>query len=104
MILDILGSREERPTILMGDLNEWRLGDRSALNTLASVFGLPAAVPSFPSRLPVLALDRIMANRPGLIETVQAHDTPLARLASDHLPIKTVVKVGLAEIKEMADR
>jgi endonuclease/exonuclease/phosphatase family metal-dependent hydrolase len=96
MILDILGSREECPTVLMGDLNEWRLGDRSALNTLATVFGLPPAVPSFPSRLPVLALDRIMANRPGLIETVRTHDTPLARLASDHLPIKTVMKFAVS--------
>lgn len=94
VILDILSSREEQPTVLMGDLNEWRLGDRSSLNTLASVFGLPAAVPSFPSRLPVLALDRIMANRPGLIDTVKTHDTPLARLASDHLPIKAVLKLG----------
>lgn len=88
MIIDLLGSRDEQPTVLLGDLNEWRLGDRSSLNSLASVFGLPPAVPSFPSRLPVLALDRIMANRPDLIGTVQAHDTPLSRLASDHLPIK----------------
>ncbi len=95
-ILDVLRSREDYPTVLMGDLNEWRLGDRSALNTLATVFGLPPAVPSFPSRLPVLALDRIMANRPGLIDRVQTHDTPLARLASDHLPIKALVKLGAA--------
>jgi endonuclease/exonuclease/phosphatase family metal-dependent hydrolase len=102
-ILDILRSREDYPTVLMGDLNEWRLGDRSALNTLATVFGLPPAVPSFPSRLPVLALDRIMANRPGLIDRVQTHDTPLARLASDHLPIKALVKLGAApEISETA--
>ncbi|CDN56082.1 Endonuclease/exonuclease/phosphatase family protein [Neorhizobium galegae bv. officinalis bv. officinalis str. HAMBI 1141] len=94
MILDILRSRDEQPTVLMGDLNEWRLGDRSSLNTLATVFGLPAAVPSFPSRLPVLALDRIMANQPGLIDAVETHDSPLARLASDHLPIKAVVKLG----------
>jgi endonuclease/exonuclease/phosphatase family metal-dependent hydrolase len=94
MILDILRARDEKSTVLMGDLNEWRLGDRSSLNTLATVFGLPAAVPSFPSRLPVLALDRIMANRPGLIETVMTHDSPLARLASDHLPIKAVVNVA----------
>ena len=93
-ILEILQSRADTPTILMGDLNEWRLGTRSALNTLGGVFGLPPAVPSFPSRLPVLALDRIMANRPGLIDTVHTHDTPLARLASDHLPIKAVVKLG----------
>lgn len=94
MILDIIRSRDEQPTVLMGDLNEWRLGDRSSLNTLAAVFGLPSAVPSFPSRLPVLALDRIMANRPGLIERVETHDTPLSRIASDHLPIKAVVRIG----------
>ena len=93
MIIDILRSRAEQPTLLLGDLNEWRLGARSSLNTLTSVFGLPPAVPSFPSRLPVLALDRIMANRPGLIENVEAHDSPLARLASDHLPIKALVKL-----------
>lgn len=94
MILDLLGTRQEYPTVLMGDLNEWRLGDRSSLNTLASVFGLPPAVPSFPSRLPVLALDRIMANRPGMIDRVETHDTALARIASDHLPIKAVVRLG----------
>jgi endonuclease/exonuclease/phosphatase family metal-dependent hydrolase len=103
MILDILRSRDEQPTVLMGDLNEWRLGDRSSLNTLATVFGLPAAVPSFPSRLPVLALDRIMANRPGLIDAVEAHDSPLARLASDHLPIKAVVKLGSLPFSQEAE-
>jgi len=40
-----------------------------------------------------LALDRIMANRSGLISTVEVHDSPLARVASDHLPIKAVVSL-----------
>lgn len=93
MILDILGSRNEQPTILLGDLNEWRLGERSSLSVLTNAFGgTPAAVASFPSRLPVLALDRIMANRPGLIDSVHVHDSSLARIASDHLPIKAVVR------------
>nr|CAD6619651.1 endonuclease [Rhizobium sp. Khangiran2] len=97
MIIDLLRSRDDQPTVLMGDLNEWRLGDRSSLNTLTSIFGLPPAVPSFPSRLPVLALDRIMANRPEILGPVAAHDTPLARLASDHLPIKARVRLPKAE-------
>ena len=41
--------------------------------------------------LPLLALDRIIANRQGLISSFQAHDTPLARQASDHLPVKAVI-------------
>lgn len=101
MIIDLLRSRDDQPTVLMGDLNEWRLGDRSSLNTLTSIFGLPPAVPSFPSRLPVLALDRIMANRPEILGPVAAHDTPLARLASDHLPIKA--RVRLPNVEGVAD-
>lgn len=94
MIIDLLRSRAEQPTILLGDLNEWRLGDRSSLHTLTAMFGLPAAVPSFPSRLPVLALDRIMSNRPEILGPVEAHVSPLARLASDHLPIKARVRLA----------
>lgn len=95
MILDLLTMRDEQPTLLMGDLNEWRLGNRSSLNSLASRFrGMPSAVPSFPSRLPVLALDRIMCSHEGLIERVHAHDTALARIASDHLPIKAVLRAA----------
>ena len=71
-----------------------RLGDRSSLNTFQSAFGeLPPAVPSFPAGLPLLALDRIIANRKGIITEVEAHDTPLARIASDHLPIKALVNL-----------
>ncbi|MEO9337278.1 endonuclease/exonuclease/phosphatase family protein [Mesorhizobium sp. SB112] len=94
VMMDIIDSREEKPTLLLGDLNEWRLGDRSSLNTLRDTFGpLPPAVPTFPASLPVLALDRIIANREGMISAVQAHDSPLARVASDHLPLKAFVTV-----------
>jgi endonuclease/exonuclease/phosphatase family metal-dependent hydrolase len=98
MIIDLMNSRgEETPTILLGDLNEWRLGDRSSLNTFQSAFGpLPAAVPSFPAGMPMLALDRIMANRRGLISTVEVHASQLARVASDHLPIKAMVSLEAA--------
>ncbi|AVA25315.1 endonuclease/exonuclease/phosphatase family protein [Rhizobium sp. LEGMi198b] len=94
LIVDLMRTDNDTPTILLGDLNEWRLGDRSSLNTFQAAFGpLPPAVPSFPSTLPLLALDRIMANRRGLISTVEVHDSPLARVASDHLPIKAVVSL-----------
>ncbi|NEI69052.1 EEP domain-containing protein [Rhizobium lusitanum] len=94
LIVDLMNDGSDTPTILLGDLNEWRLGDRSSLNTFQSAFGpLPPAVPSFPSALPLLALDRIMANRRGMISAVEVHDSPLARIASDHLPIKAVVSL-----------
>jgi endonuclease/exonuclease/phosphatase family metal-dependent hydrolase len=95
MVIDIMNSRDERPTLLLGDLNEWRVGSHSALKTLHPAFGsMPPAVPSFPSRLPLLALDRIIANRKDMLSTVIAHNTPLARVASDHLPIKAFVNLS----------
>jgi endonuclease/exonuclease/phosphatase family metal-dependent hydrolase len=97
LIQEIMDARDEVPALLMGDLNEWRLNGRSALNAFDAAFGpLPAAVPSFPSRLPLLALDRMIANREGMLSPVTAHDTPLARLASDHLPIKAYVSLASA--------
>ncbi len=91
-LVDLLNMRDEQPTILLGDLNEWRLGNGSSLNTFRDAFGsLPPAVPSFPSGLPVLALDRIISNQEGLIENVTAHDSALSRVASDHLPLKAAI-------------
>lgn len=93
----------EKPTILVGDLNEWRLGKRSSLRSLEPAFGpMHAIVPSFPSRFPVLALDRVMARPHNLLTEIEAHDTALARIASDHLPIRAVIRLnakrnGLAE-------
>lgn len=99
MIIDLMRSRDERPTLLLGDLNEWRLGGRSALSALDAAFGaMPVPVPSFPAGLPLLALDRIIANRPEILSQVAVHDTPLARVASDHLPIKAFVDPAMAAL------
>ena len=87
-----------RPTLLLGDLNEWRLGPRSSLAGLFPSFGpLHAAIPSFPSGFPVLALDRVLASPPSLISSVAIYDSPLARVASDHLPLKARVRLGTAK-------
>jgi endonuclease/exonuclease/phosphatase family metal-dependent hydrolase len=94
-IVDIMKAHTARPTLLLGDFNEWRAGAKSPLNTLGDLFGpIPNPVASFPSRLPFLALDRIIADRPGLIDTVSVHDSPLSRVASDHLPIRTTLRLG----------
>lgn len=78
-----------RPTILLGDLNEWRVRNRSSLLALLPHFGpIDAVLPSFPSRFPLFALDRILARPPHLISSIEVHKTPLAQRASDHLPIK----------------
>jgi endonuclease/exonuclease/phosphatase family metal-dependent hydrolase len=87
------GDEPERPVVLMGDLNEWRRTHRrSALQGLGPGFGpIGPGVASFPAPFPVLALDRIVARPHRILGAVRAHDTPLARVASDHLPIKARV-------------
>lgn len=81
------------PTLLLGDLNEWRRRRRSSLSAFEPLFGEPTPLPSFPSRRPIFPLDRILGWPRGLIQTLAVHDTPLARRASDHLPL--VAEVAL---------
>jgi endonuclease/exonuclease/phosphatase family metal-dependent hydrolase len=86
-LLDKIEGLEGRPTLLMGDLNEWR-GAGAAFQTLEKHFTFAQAPASFPSRYPLLALDRMMMSPHGALMDVAAHDSPLSRRASDHLPIK----------------
>jgi endonuclease/exonuclease/phosphatase family metal-dependent hydrolase len=95
-LLEQAGESTERPVVLMGDLNEWRLRRRSALQGFAKGFGpLGLGVPSFPAFFPVLALDRVLTRPHGLIEEIAAHQTALSRLASDHLPVRAVVRLDM---------
>ena len=92
-----LEAREPMPTLLCGDFNEWRPGRaNSPLERLSPLFQTAAAVPSFPSRRPVFPLDRIFGWPDGLIAEFGVHDSPVARRASDHLPVKAVVDLKSA--------
>ncbi len=91
-LLELLDTLEPRPTLLMGDLNEWRVRATS-LTHLSRHFTTSASVRSFPSRYPMLALDRIMTCSLAQLHDVTPHDSPLARKASDHLPIKARLRL-----------
>ena len=78
----------ERIVLLMGDLNEWRIDKRSGLSGLEPIFGsFEFFMPSYPSRYPLLALDRILCRPRQCLQNISVHSTPLSRIASDHLPI-----------------
>ena len=78
--------RQQMPTILMGDTNEWRdVG--GFLHDLGPGFHIAPTGPSFHSRHPVAALDRIIVDRSFRIDAAGVHMSPSARRASDHLPI-----------------
>jgi endonuclease/exonuclease/phosphatase family metal-dependent hydrolase len=72
--------------VLLGDLNEWFLWGRP-VRWLQGVFGDTPAPATFPAKRPMLALDRLWAAPPSSMVRLYAHDTPLARVASDHLPL-----------------
>jgi len=85
--LDAFLKMTPMPTIMLGDFNEWRRVRRSALAVLHPVFGSPPMLSSFPSRLPLLPMDRIFDWPAGVITHRSVYNTPLTRKASDHLPL-----------------
>lgn len=93
-LLNYLATRSDMPTLLIGDLNEWRIGKGSSLTSLSPLFDLAmGTLPSFPSRFPVLALDRVFAYPKNLVRSVEVHKSALAQIASDHLPIKAQIDI-----------
>lgn len=94
-----IGGPEDRPTLLMGDFNEWRLGPGCGLMPLRRGLGAVArsaavAVPSFPAQFPLLPLDRIIACNRARLDPPRPHLSPLARRASDHLPLTARLRLG----------
>jgi endonuclease/exonuclease/phosphatase family metal-dependent hydrolase len=90
-LLDIVASQPGVPTIVLGDFNEW-LFCGSPLSWLRRELGKSRGRRSFPARFPVLALDRVWVTAHGRVLTTRAHRGPLARLASDHLPVTAAVE------------
>jgi endonuclease/exonuclease/phosphatase family metal-dependent hydrolase len=86
-ILDAIAARPQKMrTILMGDTNEWREAAGCLIDFRPS-YRLAPTGPSFHSRHPVAALDRIIVDKDMKIEAAGVHMSPAARRASDHLPI-----------------
>lgn len=86
--------RTERSAIeiMMGDINEW-FPRRRLLWSLHEYFGKVPSRRTFPSVLPILSLDKIWVKpRHALIET-RVHSSALSRVASDHLPVRAVVRL-----------
>jgi endonuclease/exonuclease/phosphatase family metal-dependent hydrolase len=78
--------------VLLGDLNEWFLWGRP-LRRLHRYFKRTPHVATFPSFLPVLALDRVWTHPRSLLTRLRVHSSPLARVASDHLPLVATIEV-----------
>ena len=89
-LLTLLGDDRDRATVLLGDFNEWRPRARP-VRDLDRRLGRIPALATFPSRRPVFALDRIWAQPDAVLSDFVVHRTALARVASDHLPLRATV-------------
>jgi endonuclease/exonuclease/phosphatase family metal-dependent hydrolase len=82
---ELLKTRHQRLSVLLGDFNIFGLERRSLRRA-----GAPAQLPklrTFPARRPLMSLDRIWAIPNDRVVHTHVHRTTLSRTASDHLPI-----------------
>jgi endonuclease/exonuclease/phosphatase family metal-dependent hydrolase len=91
-ILEQVEEDDRTVTVLLGDINEWFVAAR-ALRWLHARFGPGAGGRTFPSWLPVLKLDRIWARPVNALHSFRVHVDPVARRASDHLPVSARVSL-----------
>jgi len=91
-LLITLTDRHCDAVIVLGDINEW-LPTSHPLRWLRSHFGKSPAPRTFPSLFPMLRLDRILVRPRKALVKVRAHNTLLARMASDHLPLKATIAI-----------
>jgi endonuclease/exonuclease/phosphatase family metal-dependent hydrolase len=79
--------------VLLGDMNAWRRCKATRTLEREMVGGAEFTWPrTFPAARPVLALDRVYA-RGAELRRMEAHSSPAARRASDHLPVIAHVRV-----------
>jgi endonuclease/exonuclease/phosphatase family metal-dependent hydrolase len=78
--------------VLVGDLNEWFLWGRP-LRRLHRYFKATPSPATFPSRLPLFALDRVWTHPRSMLRSLAVHSTPLSRVASDHLPLVATLEI-----------
>lgn len=90
LLAGLEGSDTDMPAVLMGDINEWFLWGRP-LRWLHRRFSRTPAPATYPAAFPLLALDRIWVHPRHRLVSLRTHRSPLARLASDHLPLQAVV-------------
>ncbi len=94
---DILAaSHPEHPQVLVGDFNDWFQGTPSRLLGDHLYDATRRVRPTYPSGVPLLRLDRIYVNHHVRARRVWAHTTPLARIASDHVPIVATLEPSIS--------
>jgi endonuclease/exonuclease/phosphatase family metal-dependent hydrolase len=76
--------------VLLGDFNEWSRFS-AVSRRLRAHFDATRQTPTFPSRAPIVGLDRIWVHPRGRLRETRVEKSPAARLASDHLPLVATI-------------
>lgn len=87
-----MSTRAAMATAILGDFNEW--SSRDGMAPLADAFRVHAPGRSFPAARPIARLDRIALSEGWHLGDAGVHVSPLARLASDHLPVWADVRLS----------
>ncbi|MBB4184596.1 endonuclease/exonuclease/phosphatase family metal-dependent hydrolase [Sinorhizobium terangae] len=94
-------NQREAPVVLAGDLNatarsaSYRLVARQLRDVQLQVNARPR--PTFPSRLPLLRIDHVFVGEEIDVTHCKVHNTALARVASDHLPLVAELEIDLSK-------
>jgi len=89
-ILEQIDSLGPAFVAVLGDFNDWLPG-RSVVHALDARLGKSMKAPSFPVFWPFLPLDRVWVQPQRALREIFTHRSPLARRASDHLPVVAVL-------------
>jgi endonuclease/exonuclease/phosphatase family metal-dependent hydrolase len=97
------------PVILAGDFNATprSRGYRRLTARLTDTQRAPGASrarPTFPTRYPALRIDHVFVDRAIEVLSAETIRTPLALIASDHLPVVAQVRVRAEKATQPADR
>lgn len=90
-IREALAGHEPMPTVILGDFNEWSAA--GGMEPLTGAFRVHAPGRSYPATQPMGRLDRVALGEGLHLLDAGVLDTPLARVASDHLPVWADVRV-----------
>lgn len=74
------------PTVMMGDMNEWAVHG-GCFREFDTSWQVLAPGRSFPSRMPMAALDRIIVSQGCKVVGTGVHRSALSAVGSDHLPV-----------------
>lgn len=86
-------ARQQHPTVLMGDINEWR-ANAGCFREFGKHFTVLDPGLSFHSQRPIGRLDRIMHCDRLVLRSCGVHRSALSATASDHLPVWAEFTVG----------